>query len=227
MFLISSLKEAKILRFKEVGLWRYDEKRYFTNESQKYLMYDNSKDFGYQLTPDKERSSLITAMTLGKILNRIVILPTFHCYGCDDIRACKRINNDCAFNALFHVKSFDSHFSGQYREHTFLNHVKVPETIKNSISPKIHIVTKGKKKVDGLATGDKIRIETKNKKKISTHDVISLFGEGPISEFSVLNFHSLYIYIHFNDHSWLNIFDDALKFYNYRQDPRVKDNLEA
>ena len=56
-------------------------------------------------------------------------------------------------------------------------------------------VTKGKKNLDGLVTGDKIRIETKNKKKISTHDVISWFGEGSVSEFSVLNFYSLYTYI--------------------------------
>merc|ERR1712073_7130 len=34
-------KEAKILRFKEVGLWNYDEKRYYTNTSQKYILYDN------------------------------------------------------------------------------------------------------------------------------------------------------------------------------------------
>ena len=210
------MKEAKVLRFKEVGLWRYDEKRYFTNESQRYLKYENPKDFGYQMTPDKERSSLITAMIIGRILNRIVIFPKFHCYGCSDMHVCERISNDCAFNALFHVKSFDNYFSGQYREHVFLKHSKVPGTIKGSISPKIHIATKGKK--NRKLHGNAIRFETKNKHKISSKDVISWFDQGPLSEFSVLDFHSLYIGIQFKDHAWLNTIDNALRFYNYRQD---------
>ena len=61
-----------MLRFKEVGLWNYDEKRYFTNTSQKYIMYDHL-DSGQRTTPGRDKSSLITAMILGKILKPLEI----------------------------------------------------------------------------------------------------------------------------------------------------------
>ena len=160
-------------------------------------MYDNPKDFGHITTFDKERSALITAMTLGKILNRIVILPKFHCYPCDEFSVCTRITNHCSFNALFHVKSFDSYFSGRYREHSFLKHPKVPTNITKSVSSKIYIAAKDRRKPAILEHGDTIWIESKNKKKFTTDEIISWFGQGPLSELAVLNFHSLYIYLHF------------------------------
>ena len=164
-FLQFYFKEAKVLRFKEVGLWKYDEKRYFTNTSQKYIMYDNL-DFGHRTTPGRDRFSLVTAMILGKILNRIVILPKFSCFGCVDMHLSTRVDNECAFNALFHVKSLDSHFAGKYREHSFLKHPKVPDPITGSITPKIQICIKGREDCNGLADGDTIRIKTKNKTMI-------------------------------------------------------------
>ena len=208
------------MRFKEVGLWSYDEKRYFTNTSQKYIMYDNL-DFGQRTTPGRDKFSLITAMILGKILNRIVILPKFNCYGCANMPVCKRVDNGCAFNALFHVKSLDSHFSGQYREHSFLKHPKVPDTIKRSITPKIHIFTREIEEHGESPLTDTIRIEAKNKSRISSSYIISRFGQGSLSDFAILRFHSLDFQIQFKNLSWLSILDDALKLSNYRQDPRV------
>ena len=206
-------------------MWKYDEKRYLTNTSQKYIMYDNL-DFGHRTTPGRDRFSLITAMILGKILNRIVILPKFNCcgcacYGCANMQVCMRVDNDCAFNALFHVKSLDSHFSGQYREHTFLKHPKVPDTIKSSISPKIYMFTRGKKVYDGLALSDTIRIGTKDKNMISSEFIISKFGQGFFSEFAVLRFHSLDFNVHFGNLSWISTINDSLMPCNYRQDPRA------
>ena len=175
-------------------------------------MYDNL----YPWRPGKERRALITALILGKILNRIVILPKFHCYAC--VAECnKRADNTCAFNALFHVKSFDYHFSGQYREHGFLKHPKIPDTITGSITPKIHIATKGNQDKDRLALRDTIRINPKNKTRILEKDIINWFGHGSFSNFAVLSFHSLDFNIQVEDTSWLNIFDDALKVSNYRQ----------
>ena len=182
-------------------------------------MYDNL-DIGHRSwIAGKERFSLITALILGKILNRIVILPKFNCYGC--VHGCvKRVANDCAFNALFHVKSFDSHLSGRYREHAFLKHPKVPDTITGSITPKILISEKGNQEHDGLSLGDTITIKTKDKNQISQNDIINWFGLGSFSEFAVLSFYSLDFNIHVEDTSWLNEFEDALKPCNYRQDPR-------
>ena len=188
-------------------------------------MYDNL-DFGHRTTPGRDRFSLITAMILGKILNRIVILPKFNCcgcacYGCANMQVCMRVDNDCAFNALFHVKSLDSHFSGQYREHSFLKHPKVPDTIKKSITPKIHIFTKGRDDYDGLALRDTIRIGTKDKNMVSSRFIISRFGQGALSEFAVLRFHSLDFKIHLRNHSWLSTIDNSLRPCDYRQDPRA------
>ena len=183
-------------------------------------MYDNL-DFGHRTTPGRDRFSLVTAMILGKILNRIVILPKFSCYGCVDMHLSTRVDNKCAFNALFHVKSFDYHFSGQYREHGFLKHPKIPDTITGSITPKIHIATKGNQDSDGLALRDTIKIKPKTKTRILEKDIINWFGLGSLSDFAVLSYHSLDFNIEVEDTSWLNIFDDALKMCNYRQDPRV------
>ena len=184
-------------------------------------MYTNLNFNDPLWTPDKERLSLITAMILGKILNRIVILPKFSCYGCAEMHVRTRVDKSCAFNALYHVKSFDSHFSGQYREHAFLKHPKVPDTITGSISPKIKIPIKNKKDDGGSALGDTIMIKTKNKDRIFAGDITSWFGKGPLSDLAVLRFHSLDFDIHFENPSWLSIFDHALKRCNYRQDPRV------
>ena len=134
---------------------------------------------------------------------------------------CIRVANDCAFNALFHVKSLDSHFAGQYREHSFLKHPKVPELIKKSITPKIHILTRDIEEYGESTLTDTIRIKAKNKTKISSRYIISRFGQGSLSEFAILRFHSLDFEIKFKNLSWLSILDDALKMSNYRQDPRV------
>ena len=193
--------------------------------SQKYIMYDNL-DFGHRATPGRDRFSLITAMILGKILNRIVILPAFSCYGCScyecaNMHVCMRVGKECAFNALFHVKSLDSHFSGQYREHSFLKHPKVPDTIKRSISPKIQIFTRGRDDYDGVSLSDTITIGAKDKNRISPRFIISRLGLGSLSEFAVLRFHSLDFKIDFRNNSWLRIIDGSLKRCNYRQDPRA------
>ena len=179
-------------------------------------MYDNL-DSGHRTTPDRDKFSLITALVLGKILNRIVILPKFNCYGCANMHVCKRVDNGCAFNALFHAKSFDSHFSGQYREHTFLKHPKVPDTIKSSISPRIHMFTRGRKDYDGLALSDTIRIATEDKNMVSSKFIISRFGQGYFSEFAVLRFHSLDFKVHFRNLSWMSTIDDSLKPCNYTE----------
>ena len=188
-------------------------------------MYDNL-DFGHRTTPGRDRFSLITAMILGKILNRIVILPKFNCYGCAcygcaNMHVCQRIDNACAFNALYHVKSLHSRFPGQYRENSFLEHPKVPEAIRESISPKIYILKKGWTEYDVIQLDDTTSIETEDKNRISTWDIISWFGEGPLSEFAVLKFHSLDFNISYKDLSWLGRVHAALKPCNYRQDPRA------
>merc|ERR1712045_368741 len=74
-------KAAKIYRFKEVGLWTFDKDEYYSNISQKYILYKNYRDFGND-TLYHEKLALKTALTMGKILNRVVVLPKFDCRLC-------------------------------------------------------------------------------------------------------------------------------------------------
>ena len=216
-------KDAKIHRFKETGLWSIDKERYYSSKSRKYIMYSNPIDFGqtteYRNTELIEASSLITAMTLGKILNRTLIFPKFHCYGCKN-KACQRATDHCSFNALYHVQTFNRNFSDTYREHFFLRHPKVPKVIKNSVSPVIQIVKSSTKENIDLLDANKTIIATKDATNILATDILSWFDQGPLSKFHVLHFHSLYFNIKYNKPSWWDIFKHALKFCNYRQDHR-------
>ena len=48
-------KSAKIYRFKETGLWVYDEKRYYSNTNNTYLMYNNNLFHGAKITKENEK----------------------------------------------------------------------------------------------------------------------------------------------------------------------------
>ena len=208
-------KLGKIHRFKETGLWSVDKNRYYSNRRAKYIMYQNPIDFegSSGATLLKERAALITALTIGKLLKRIVIFPKFHCYGCEN-EACKNANNRCSFNAHFHVETFHKYFDGMYRENVFLSHPKVPEAIKASISPKIRILKKSLMK--NVSSSDFI-IGTDDGKSILATHIKSWLGGRELRDFSVLNFDSLYFDIKYNSPTWRNTIDHALLFCNYLQ----------
>jgi len=77
----------------------------------------------------RELSALKTALAIGHLLNRVVILPRFHC---------GLAHSECPLNSLIHIKTFDSVFSGQYRENSFLRHPKVPDSVKQGVTD-LHI----------------------------------------------------------------------------------------
>ena len=92
----------------------------------------------------------------------------------------------------------------------------MPETVKKSISPEIHVIEK--KLEDKLSmTSNATVVFNKRKKKLSTKDVISWFGTGNLSEFSVLNFHSLYYQIQYPNKQWRENISKAILFCNYNQ----------
>ena len=209
-------KAAKIYRFKETGLWMYEQQAYYSNASQKYLQFGNPLDFGPATRKD-ERNSLKTALTIAKLLNRTLILPKFHCQGCK-YGSCKISNDHCAFNTDFHVRTFDNHFMDQYREHVFLEHSLVPEVVKKSVSPVIFF--SNKKMADKLKpTKDMKTFNTSDYDagRVTSKDILSWFGQGPLSQFSVLMFHSLYIDIAYDDKPWDKKLESALKWSDYRQ----------
>ena len=124
-------KEAKIYRFREHLMWLYDgDDQYYSSETRKYLTYTNVKPTSSSnATPEnvveRELSALKTALAVGRLLNRVVILPRFHC-GVQ--------HSECPLNSLIHIKTFDSVFSGRYRESSFLRHPKVPDSVKQGVT---------------------------------------------------------------------------------------------
>lgn len=161
-------KEAKIYRFREHLMWLYDgEDQYYSSNTRKYLTYRNpdpdtksSNVASRKNVTESELSALKTALTIGHLLNRTVILPRFHCV--------TNTYQQCPLNSLIHIKTFDSVFSGRYRENSFLRHPKVPVSVKRN-SVYIHF----NHTLQGLVSGT---------------DIMSLFGE---LRAKVLNLNSL------------------------------------
>ncbi len=131
----------KRYRFKEHLLWNLDDLGYYSNNTAKYIVYDNRRTFG-KATKAMEENALKTALLLGSIFDRIVILPKFFCYSCP-FPICNGIQNTpaCSAYAHFNMTIFDKVFYGKYRESVFLNHNKVPENIKESSTKSIFINT--------------------------------------------------------------------------------------
>ena len=64
-------------------MWTVDRNQYYSNPDNKYLTYNNPLDIGSNReTIESEKEGLRNALAIGRVLNRIVILPSFHCYAC-------------------------------------------------------------------------------------------------------------------------------------------------
>jgi len=55
---------------------------YYSNPQRLYLTYENTLDFGPVDTLQYETDALQSALYIGHLLNRTVILPWFRCHGC-------------------------------------------------------------------------------------------------------------------------------------------------
>ncbi len=183
--------EAKVYRFKEYGLWDVDVDRYYSDPTRKYIAYGNPVDFGGKGTVKEEEAALKTALSLGYLLNRTVILPTFHCHGCK-YGACKNKRQLCGFNTFFRISTFDKQFRNAYREHVFLQHRKVPDSVKKSRTATLLISTSGSQVKD--VSGEIRTLTPLNiTQGASVEEVIAWFAmDKEIASRSILNFHSLY-----------------------------------
>jgi len=125
-------KEAKIYRFREHLMWLCDGvDQYYSSDTRKYLAYENpnpttlSVNLTRKKVTERELSALKTALTIGHLLNRVVILPKFHCLSRYGYRY-----QQCPLNAFIDIHTFDFIFSGHYRESSFLQNPKVPNSVK-------------------------------------------------------------------------------------------------
>ncbi len=130
-------KEAKVYRFQEQNLWLYEgADNYYSSDETKFLVYDNPLTFQYSFlwnllfwrkdnaNYEHEISALKNALAIGRITNRVVILPKFHNY----------LGEDCSILDLLYFAPFDRSFHGAYREYSFMSHPKVPQSIKDAFA---------------------------------------------------------------------------------------------
>jgi len=162
-------KEAKIYRFREHFMWLYDGKdQYYSSQTRKYITYINPKPTSTKLSladlkrlRERQMSALRTALTVGYLLNRTLILPRFYC-------GTKALQ--CPLNSIIHIKTFDAYFSGQYRENSFLQHPQVPDVVKQSLSdqPIVSRTTRSVPtyEVDTIYSKDVIRLFRTSKVKV-------------------------------------------------------------
>ena len=98
-------KASKVYRFKETGAWDVDAGRYYSNQRAKYLSFDNPFTFGHaDATLEQEIESLKTALIIGALLDRIVLLLSFHC---------RDAENRCSMIAYFKLFVFNKNI-GEY-----------------------------------------------------------------------------------------------------------------
>ena len=174
---------AKIYRLKENMMWTKDTDAYYSSETKKYLLYGNPIVGGVYDTQRLEKLALESALAIGKVLNRTVILPRFYC-------AYK--NTHCSLMSLYNVTLFDAAFRGMYREHVFLGNELVPEAIRESQTQDYVIATVANDRALGqtLKLFPRTRLVPNNIYKGATSEEIRQWL-GSITA-SVLCFHALY-----------------------------------
>ena len=121
-------QRRKALQIQRNTLWMVDTNEYYTSTSAKYLTYSNPLDLGDANYPT-EIHALKSALMIGVLLERVVILPKFHCCNCKTLK-CYSAKHQCSLLHMLKVKSFDDVFQGKYREASFLEHPLVPENTK-------------------------------------------------------------------------------------------------
>ena len=112
--------EAKVYRAKEVHQWMYDEDEYYSSTSRKYMTYSNGPQ-PYRV--DREMVALKSGLAMAHVLNRTLVLPKFYC----------KKQKESPLNSFLKIRFFDKSFAGVYREHSFLTHKLVPESVKRSV----------------------------------------------------------------------------------------------
>ncbi len=183
-------EEAKIYRFREHHMWMLNRDEYYSSTTTKYLTFD----LPYALeirnkTRDLDRATLIGALAIGQVLNRTVILPKFHCHNGTVVKL-------CPLNDLVMLTNFDAAFGNKYREHTFLTHPKVPELVKQSLSPVYRIDAyraPSFKRISTAAEGSydnpKVVRPANIRTGANSDEILQWFGA--VTE-RILRFHSLY-----------------------------------
>ena len=174
-------KEAKRYRFREVLLWSYDDNGYYSNTTTKYLMYSNPTSIRTSTinSSNVELDALKTALFLGHVLNRVVILPRFSLTN----------KRERPLNNWIKMSCFDNQFFGKYRENAFFHHPKVPQNIKDDITTPFWIKTEKSVAMLVHHPSDITLLTPRDNRTATTEEIVDWFRD---IKSAVLNFHSLY-----------------------------------
>ncbi len=119
-------KDLKIIRFKEMGMWHFDEGRYYTDKYRKYLKLGNPTEMPgitKALNSSLQWMAIRNAVAVASLLSRALIFPPVYNNGLEYSMA-----SFLTGNRIQLLDNFD------VREDIFLDHPLVPEEIKSSLS---------------------------------------------------------------------------------------------
>ena len=198
---------AKIYRFKENLLWENNKDNYYSQSDKRYIVYDNPLIKHKNCSDNKcfkdqqfkfEKLALKNAFRLGKILNRTVILPRFHCKN--------NYNKECALNEHFSINDFDKTMFNKYRENSFLFNRLTPKNIFGVHNDEVYLINDELQLNLNYDISDSVSQLKTTEPYIDDRKINQWFSE--CQNTPILKFHSLYF--------------DILKFH----DPYVEVNFE-
>ena len=145
---------------------------YYSSPTTNYIIYDNLVGVWKTATErvDAQLNGLRTALTIANILDRVLILPRFHCY-----RKLTGMLAECPLNSMLRITAFDAGFAGRYRESSFLSNPLVPVAVSSNVSPRYFI---GASKIPASAnnTNTSIVVRGSSKDFISDDELRQLVG---------------------------------------------------
>jgi hypothetical protein len=116
-----------------------------------YLIYDNPARLVWSKNVDAcssdQLEALKTALVVGRVLKRIVILPRFHC-----VNKKTQALYECPLNSFIFIPNFDSKFKSSYRESSFLYHPLVPDAVRTSVTSQRTVIDGMLNQTSSLAT---------------------------------------------------------------------------
>jgi len=200
-------KPAKIYRYRENLMWMYDgDNQYYTSSTRLYLTHNNQaplmpanglSNVSQTAVTASEIYALKTAIIIGYLLNRTVILPRF-------LAGPKAV--EVTLNYILHMTSFDKYFAGSYRENSFVRHPKVPAVVKTELSKQPFI-----KKMKGLS------LAHQNVTMFDT-DIVREFGETKARGLAFATLH--YVFITLTSNAKNNLLIEKLREAFFRSSHR-------
>lgn len=165
---------------------------------------------------DAQLAGLKTALTIAIVLDRVLILPRFHCFS-------KSTGSyvECPLNSLLGITAFDAGFGSRYRESSFLRHPLVPDAVRHNVSLKYFISTPATTNtVRGVTrhTNETIAVRQYSTDSISADQLRQLLG---IDQHRVLSLASLErVRVTFKSADRQRIFDETVNASFKRSDYR-------